>query len=146
MVRFSELETDPDLERDGVWVPYLPGVYVRVAARISHATEIDVDASRYGADGRLIAAKMVPLRPPDERCTHAQVASEVLRDWSGVVTEDGREVPFSAAAALEMLKSPHHHNLHSFVMQVASEMTNYNLRQVERQRALNARLRTAGTA
>lgn len=130
MVKLSQLKTDPDLEVDGVWVPWIEGVNLRIArtanskliAWYRQETQPYVDAARAKGEEEEDAV-------PDDvskKLTQEGLARFVLVDWTGIENDDGSVLEYSPAKAEELFNTPGlGDELMVFVMRAAKIRANY---------------------
>ena len=92
---FKLLETDPDLEAEGVWCAY-PGTQSRFKVRSLEGS----DAEKYRQ--KLIQERVEEIREGGEsqRVALTDIAQSVLSDvlvadWDGVLGDDDQPLPFS---------------------------------------------------
>lgn len=109
MVRLSDVRIDPIASREGVWTTIWPGEppwEMRIArSTLRFARELQ----RIDADlTRKIDEETATL--DEERSYCEQVAPIVvehcIRDWRGLVGDDGEEIPFDPEGAIAILSDP----------------------------------------
>lgn len=130
MVKLSELRSDLKAERDGVWSTYVPGFDLLIA---STATREFEDALRKAMEPWAEAARAGKLTDEIRDATVRDVYAEhVVRDWRGYDDDAGQPVPYSKAAAAELLKDPAMHRLWSWVQTVAGSEARYRVKAKEK--------------
>lgn len=140
MARLSEVVPNQALATNGVWVRYLPDCFVRVA--FEHVNQHpDMEHPYYDGSSPERAIRMLPLPDPESHFSAYDVAHRLLRDWRGMRDVDGRLIPFSATAALALLRSPDHTDLHRFVGHVAMNYRLFVEREVVAQQLLDEQVR-----
>lgn len=98
--------TDTSVEKEGIWVVYGPN---------ANGEQIEIRIARAGGANKLFASRHEALTRPYRRLIQADqmdkdtmeglmrklYAETVVRDWRGVLDEEGNAIPFSAAAVEE---------------------------------------------
>ena len=121
MATLSSLAIDPEIARFGVWFDYAMGVRFRIARANNDAATraITVMVAEEKKAGRVIDAAR--LQEIATECT----AAHILRDWSGIDGDDGRPVPYSIAAALDVLRDPQYADVRTFVDEASRDLQTF---------------------
>lgn len=120
-MRFSEYQTDPALEEEGVWIRLRKGdaeVLVARAGNSQHEALLRRLKKRHGQRFR----GELPDDIVEEIATEA-IARTILLDWKGIEDDDGNPIPYSSDKARELLKLSK--DFRHEITQIATEMEVY---------------------
>lgn len=124
MVRLGSLAQDVELEREGRWVEFVPGLRFRVAAadnaRARELFAAKVRAARDEQKGR----GRVPQERLD-RIADEVTAEAVLVGWEGLDDDAGLPIPWSQGEALRILTDEKFRKVRQFIQEAAADAAAY---------------------
>lgn len=123
MGKLSALRTDPDKEISGIWVDYVDGIRFRIA-RMNNAAYEKFVANKQSTNPTIFTLKS---QDPEFRNSVVceAVANTVLLGWENLTADDGSEIPYTAAKALEIISNPEYRDVYNFILVQASNAANY---------------------
>lgn len=121
-VKLGSLRADVARERDGDWVeiPDLPGVSLKVRGFSYGPFTMARDivqmkwSRRYGRE-----PVPVEVSFPENGKLYAE---HILLDWKGFVDDDGKDVPYTREASLELLTDPAFRELHDHIRYAGTKL------------------------
>lgn len=99
--RFSNFETDDDLENDGVWIPYTSGFRLKLA-RIGCPAFKEFMIKRGKPHMRGIEAGDLDNEVAEGLMKDA-LAETIIKDWEGLLDDEDNEIPYDKETARKML-------------------------------------------
>lgn len=101
-LKLSDFSYDAKLAEEGVWVEIGEGASLKLAKLGNTKNRKLINDLKKPYRSFEISKKDLP-DDVVKRITIKSVAETVLLDWKGIVDDDGKEIPFSIAAAAEAL-------------------------------------------
>jgi hypothetical protein len=102
-MKISDFLRDEEREEGGVWVEIAEGLEIKIAALGS--VKFEQHLRRISKRHRVAARRGVLSEETAEDLMKQAMARHVVLDWRNLQDEDGSDVPYSEAAALEYLRS-----------------------------------------
>lgn len=103
MFDISNLQTNLELEENGVWLPLGQGAKVKVA-RLGNKKYLKELRSRYKANRAVLDMEDEAAADAGEQIAIEVYARAILKDWDGVSIDKGKTMlPFSVANAEKLL-------------------------------------------
>lgn len=128
MAKLGKIQVDPDKQNNGVWVPYVLDIEVKVARMGNREYEADVRRASKPYTKGFRADKI-----PDsilEKITMKAVSKWIIKDWRGLEDDKGKKIPFSQKKALEFFEDDQYRDFYKFILSTANDADLY-LREVQ---------------
>jgi len=122
-MRLSSLRTDIKKEKDGVFVPWVGDVRLKIRRsgnedyRAAVAEGLKPHRAAWRAE--LLSSATV------EEIQRAAMARHVLVGWENLVDDKGEQIPYEPETAEKLLRDPELHDLYEFVLVASSRMENF---------------------
>jgi hypothetical protein len=103
MSLYTQFETDPEVEQDGIWLEFEGGerFKIRRAGGANKAYQRELDKATRAKKAQISIGKLSA-----EEFTELLVgvyAKTVVVTWTGVTDRDGKEIPYSQEACVRLL-------------------------------------------
>lgn len=122
-MRLSSLRTDLKKEKEGVPVPWVGDVRLKLRRSgnddYRNAVAEGLKPHRAAWRAELLSAATV------EEIQRAALARHVLVGWENLFDDKGVEIPYSPETAEKLLRDPELHDLYEFVLVASSRMENF---------------------
>jgi hypothetical protein len=123
-MKFYQAMIDPELDREGRWAEFVPGMRFRIA-RMDNKRALDSHRQRLADEqARVGRAKIAPEVLGE--IALETLARHVLLGWDGVDDADGKPIPYSPEKALEFLRDERCRDLRRFLEEAASDAAAYH--------------------
>lgn len=122
MTRFSSLAVDSTKAVEGVWIPWLRGVRLRIArlGNRAHREFLTSEFQRIRAElGRVANEK------ESENIEIRALATHVLKDWDGLVDDNDQPLTYTVELGVEMLQDSGYEEMSTFVLNSSTRMEHY---------------------
>lgn len=121
-MKLSNLKVDTEKAKNGVWELVGDGFKVCVAhsnspAYLAFLTKNARGHGRAFMKGRLDEKTMLAIKPIMKEAA----ARHLLVGWEGLEEDDGEDIPFSTAKAVELLTDPECEPLFNMVMEISQD-------------------------
>lgn len=129
MPALSKFKGNPEAENKGVWVDFGEGISFLIAKMNNTAYMAEVR--------RLLRERRVQFRhdrvsdEDSEAITIKAAAKCILLGWKNILDDDGKEIPYSAAKAYEILSDPHYRKIYVFIIDAATEERTFAVQAAE---------------
>ena len=129
-MRLSDLATNEELEREGVWFHYGEGFRMRIGrlGSDSYIAEFERLKKRHlhalDRNGDLPAHLISPV-------LGLAAARKLVFDWEGLEGEDGEAVPYSPETAEKILTDPRYRDLLLKILSFANDADNFRRQELD---------------
>lgn len=124
--------TDQKKVLDGVWkdIALIPGMRVKIA-KAGNTEASKLVRALYKPYSRMLAAGQELPREKEDEINNIVLSKTILKDWEGVPSTDGSEIPFSYENAMTLLGNKNLAALKEEIMQHADDFAAYKLEFIE---------------
>jgi hypothetical protein len=118
--KLKSLKTDLKKETEGVWATY-PGTEFKCKIARAGNPKFDEASRSLRKNARIRQAAQGQLTGRESKAAIAPaVAEHILLDWQGLSDDDGSEIPYSRAKAVELLKDPSLNDWYDWVLSTSA--------------------------
>lgn len=131
-MKLSDLKTDLDKARNGVWETYIDDFKVKVARSttpgyISYIQKYARGQGRAFLEGRNDPKTLKAIKP----IIREAAARHLLLDWKGMEDDDGNEIPYSVEMAVKLLLDPAYDDLYRLIESISQDSALYRFEAME---------------
>lgn len=125
-MKLSSIRSDLSAEVDGVWAEFEDGFKLKIASNLSPAFQDALDKALEPYRELIRAGKLDAVQR--EKIYQEVASAHLVKDWSGLESDDGQPIAHSQKEALALISDPRMHVLWKWIQSVASNDQRYRER------------------